>query len=67
MRKAVAAVLVAVLVFPLLLAALMTFSVSTWVFNRGFYLQLVSDERIYEAILSETAWEQERILLPRYL
>ena len=61
MRKALAAVLVAVIVFPLLLAALMTFSVSTWAFNRGFYLQLVSDERIYEAILSETAWEQERI------
>ena len=61
MRKAIAALMVAVLVFPLLLAALMTFSVSTWAFDRGFYLQLVSDERIYEAILSETAWEQEQI------
>lgn len=61
MRKAIAAVLVVVLVFPLLLAALMTFSVSTWAFDRGFYLQLVSDERIYEVILSETAWKQEQI------
>ena len=61
MRKAIAAVMVAVIVFPLLLAALMTFSVSTWAFDRGFYLQLVSDERIYEAILGETAWEQEQI------
>jgi hypothetical protein len=62
MRKAIAAILVGLLVFPLLLAALMAFSVSTWALNRGFYLQLVSDERIYEAILSETAWEQEQIL-----
>lgn len=61
MRKAIATVMVAVIVFPLLLAALMTFSVSTWAFDRGFYLQLVSDERIYEAILGETAWEQEQI------
>ncbi len=61
MRKAIAAVMVAVLVFPLLFAALMTFSVSTWAFDRGFYLQLVSDERIYEAILGETAWEKEQI------
>jgi hypothetical protein len=61
MRKAIAAVMVVVLVLPLLFAALLTFSVSTWAFDRGFYLQLVSDERIYEAILSETAWEQEQI------
>ncbi|UCF99776.1 MAG: hypothetical protein JSV89_09615 [Spirochaetaceae bacterium] len=62
MRQAIAIFMIILLVFPLLFAALMSFSVSTWALDRGFYLQLVSDERIYEAILRETAWEQEQIL-----
>ncbi len=63
MRKAVALIVVTVVVFPLILAALMSFSVSTWALDRGFYLQLVSDERIYEAVLSETPWDSESIFI----
>ena len=34
---------------------------STWALDRGFYLQLVSDERIYEAILTETNWSRNQL------
>ncbi|MBN1835686.1 MAG: hypothetical protein JW820_07540 [Spirochaetales bacterium] len=53
MRKAAAVILVILLVVPLVLGALWLFSVSTWILDRGFYLQLVSDERLYEALLQE--------------
>jgi hypothetical protein len=58
MRQAIAVVMVVLLVFPLIFATMMSFSVSTWVMDRGFYLQLVSDERIYEAILRDDVWEE---------
>jgi len=61
MRQAIAVIMVILLVFPLVFATMMSFSVSTWALDRGFYLQLVSDERIYEAILGNTAWEEEPI------
>ena len=61
MRQAIAVIMIILLVFPLIFAAMMSFSVGTWALDRGFYLQLVSDERIYEAILRDTAWEEEQI------
>jgi hypothetical protein len=60
-RKAIAAIMVILFAFPLILAALVSFSVSTWAFDRGFYLQLVSDERIYEVVLEESPWEEEQV------
>jgi hypothetical protein len=59
MRQAIAVIMIILLVFPLVFAGLMSFSVSTWALDRGFYLQLVSDERIYEAILRETTWGED--------
>jgi len=53
MRKAIAVILVILLVTPLVLGTLSLFSVSTWVLDRDFYLDLVSDERLYEALLEE--------------
>jgi hypothetical protein len=61
MRQAIGVIMTVLLVFPLVFASLMSFSVSTWALDRGFYLQLVSDERIYEAILGETNWGREQI------
>ena len=61
MRQAIAVIMIILLVFPLIFATMMSFSVSTWAMDRGFYLQLVSDERIYEAILRDDAWKEEQI------
>jgi hypothetical protein len=61
MRQAIAVIMIIVLVFPLMFATLMSFSVSTWALNRGFYLQLASDERIYNIILREDSWKEEQI------
>lgn len=60
MRKAIAAVLDAALAVPLILAALILLALSGWVLDRGFYLRLVSDERLYEAFLSEGTLALER-------
>jgi hypothetical protein len=62
MRQAIAVIMVILLVFPLIFAAMMSFSVGTWALDRGFYLQLASDERIYEAILRDNAWEKKQIV-----
>jgi hypothetical protein len=56
MRQAIAVIMVILLVFPLIFATMISFSVSTWAMDREFYLQLVSDDRIYEAILRDEAW-----------
>jgi hypothetical protein len=48
MRKVPAVLIVVFLVFPVLLAALLTISVSTWALDRQFYAGLLSDERLYE-------------------
>jgi hypothetical protein len=61
MRQAIAVIMIILLVFPLIFATMMSFSVGTWALDRGFYLQLVSDERIYEAILRDSAWEEKQI------
>jgi hypothetical protein len=61
MRKAIAAILVVLLVVPLVYGTLSMFAVSTWILDRGFYLGLVSDDRLYEALLQE-ARRQERLV-----
>jgi hypothetical protein len=61
MRQAIAVLMVVLLVFPLVFATMMSFSVSTWALDRGFYLQLVSEERIYEAMLRDESWQEEQI------
>jgi hypothetical protein len=62
MRKALAVLMIVLFAFPLIMAALMSFSVSTWALDRGFFLRLVSDERIYEAVLRNSPWEREQVL-----
>jgi hypothetical protein len=61
MRKSIAAVMAVVLVFPLVLATLLSFSIITWALDRSFYLEIVSDERIYEPMLSDTAWDEKQV------
>jgi hypothetical protein len=61
MRQAIAVLMIILLVFPLVFATMMSFSISTWALDRGFYLQLVSDERIYEAILRDESWQEDQI------
>jgi hypothetical protein len=47
-RRLPAFIIVIVFVFPVMLAALFTVGISTWVLDRGFYTGLLSDERLYE-------------------
>lgn len=53
MRKLIALFLIVALVFPLTLATLSVISISSWVLDRNFYTNLVSDSRLYEALLTE--------------
>ncbi len=53
MKRAIAAVLLALLVLPLLGATLVVLSVSGWALDRSFYLRLLNDRRLYELWLTE--------------
>jgi len=53
MRKVLAVLLIAFVVFPMALATLSTIAVSTWALDRNFYTDLVGDPRLYDALLSE--------------
>ncbi len=53
MRKLLALFLAAVIVFPMMLAALSLVSVSQWALDRKFYEQLLGDVRLYEVMLNE--------------
>ena len=53
MRKVIALVMIVALVIPLLLVTLGLFSVGSWVLKRSFYTDLLSDIRMYEALLKE--------------
>lgn len=59
MRKLPALLLIIAVVIPLLLAALALFSVSPWVAKRSFYHQLLGDERLYEALLSDARFHKD--------
>ncbi len=58
MRQVIAVLLIVLVGLPLAVAALGLFAVSGWVADRGFYLGLVSDERIYEGLLDERLLER---------
>jgi hypothetical protein len=49
------AVLLFLIFFPLALAGLTLAAISTWALDRNFYTGLLSDQRLYEALLSEGA------------
>jgi len=59
MRKLLAVLIFAALVFPLLMGALSLMAVSQWALDRDFYEQLLGDVRLYEVLLDED--------LPNYL
>jgi hypothetical protein len=52
-RKLIAIGIVMVLAFPLMMAALSLASVSTWVFDRDFYTNLLDNDEIYQVLLDE--------------
>ncbi len=53
MRKLLALLIAAAIVFPLMLAALSLVSVSQWALDRNFYEQLLGDTRLYEVMLQQ--------------
>ena len=53
LRRLIALFSVLVLVFPLTLATLSVIAVSPWALDRNFYIDLVSDQRLYDVLLSE--------------
>ena len=53
MRQAIAVLLLVLLALPLATGALCLFAVSGWIADRGFYLGLAADERIYQGLLDE--------------
>lgn len=53
MRRLFAAILAVAVVLPLLLAALLALSVSSWALNPEFYVAALSNERLYEAALQQ--------------
>ncbi len=63
MRRVAAILIVVFLVCPLLFAALMTLSFSTWTFDRGFYLALLDDARLYQVpdAVSSASWSEQVI------
>jgi hypothetical protein len=52
-RKLIALLLVIFLIMPLAFATLTLFSINSWVLDRGFYVNLLDDPRLYEALLSQ--------------
>ncbi|MCC6611884.1 MAG: hypothetical protein IT320_00320 [Anaerolineae bacterium] len=53
MRKLSALAILAVVFFPLAFATMTMITIRPWVLDRGFYERLVSDERLYEGMLSD--------------
>lgn len=53
MRKLSALAILAVVFFPLAVAAMTMIAVRPWILDRGFYERLVSDERLYESMLTD--------------
>jgi hypothetical protein len=55
LRKALAVVLILILVLPLLYSVLTLISVSGWALKRSFYRGILGEERLYAALLSEAS------------
>ena len=53
MRKLSALFIMIVVFFPLAFAAMTLTSIRPWILDRGFYERMVSDERLYEVMLTE--------------
>ena len=53
MRQAIAVLLLVLVALPLAVGALSLFAVSGWIADRGFYLGLAADERVYRALIDE--------------
>jgi hypothetical protein len=53
LRKLIALLLLIVLVWPLAFATLTLLSINSWVLDRNFYVDLLDDPRLYEALLSQ--------------
>ncbi len=53
MRKIIAIGIVVILAFPLLMSALSLGAVSTWLFDRNFYTNLLDNDNIYKVLLDE--------------
>jgi len=56
MRRVPAILLVIFFAAPLLFTAFMTVGVSTWVLDRGFYLSLLQDDRLYQLPTGTGTW-----------
>lgn len=52
MRKIIALVFAVIIVFPLLLSALVVTSISTWMLDRQFYIDTLSQPQVYSVFLS---------------
>ncbi|MFN8418028.1 MAG: hypothetical protein U0528_02090 [Anaerolineae bacterium] len=52
MRKFIAALIILFILFPIAFAWLGVMSFRNWIFDRQFYVDIVDDERFYQAILS---------------
>jgi len=63
MRRVPAILIVIFLACPLLSAAFLTISLSTWTMDRGFYLGLLDDTRLYEVpdAVSSATWSSAAI------
>lgn len=53
MRKAYALFIVIVVFLPLAFSAMTLTSIRPWILDRGFYERIISDERLYEGLLTE--------------
>lgn len=53
MRKVIGVLFAIIFVFPLLLGALSVVSISTWIFDRDFYIEVLDNQVFYDSILSD--------------
>jgi hypothetical protein len=53
LRKVIALLLVIFVVLPLIFTTLIMIAINSWVLDRNFYVTLLDDPRLYEALLSQ--------------
>jgi len=64
MRKIIAFLIAATLVFPLILAAQLLFSVNSFILDRDFYIGTLDNDKIYDSLLSDDTIDE---ILGEYL
>ena len=57
MRKLMALFIMIVVFIPLAVSAMTLMAVRPWLLDRGFYKQLLGDERLYDLMLAEEPGE----------